>query len=151
MTDPSSNVYSTDEEKSKRIIVHKIYRRTVPQTKTNQNKASSTKFYRRTIPRTWTKYVQRGKTNQNTLLRKQKDEGDEFTYDVPSSYVSNIFERGINNPDVSYEKAYMATSGHEYFTDIIDQRKEYHYRHSQRLSSKKLKEAVRRVMEQEEE
>ena len=45
----------------------------------------------------------------------------------------------------------MATSGNEYFTDILGYLKEYHDRHGQRLSSKKLKEAVRRVMEQEEE
>ena len=45
----------------------------------------------------------------------------------------------------------MATSGNEYFTRILDHLNEYHDCHGQILSSKKLKEAVLRVMEQEEE
>ena len=70
---------------------------------------------------------------------------------MPYFNVSNVFECGRNNPDVSYERAYMATSGYEYFTDILDHLNKYHDRRSQRLSSKNLKEAVLRVMEQEEE
>ena len=54
-------------------------------------------------------------------------------------------------PDVSYERAYMATSGNEYFTDILDDLNEYHDRHGQRLSSKNIKEAVLCVTEQQEE
>ena len=70
---------------------------------------------------------------------------------MPNFNVSNASECGRKNPDVSYERAYMATSGTEYFTDIIDHLNEYHNHHGQRLSSKKLKEAVLRVMEQQEE
>ena len=44
---------------------------------------------------------------------EQKGEGNEVTYDVPNFNVSNVFEWGRNNPDVSYERAYMATSGNE--------------------------------------
>ena len=54
------------------------------------------------------------------------------------------------NHDVSYERVYMATSGNEYFTDILDHLNEYHDCHGQILSSKNLKEAVLRAMEQEE-
>ena len=43
------------------------------------------------------------------------------------------------------------TSGNEYFTEILDHLKKYHDRHGQILSSKKLKEDVLRVMEQQEE
>ena len=59
-------------------------------------------------------------------------------------------ERSINNPDVSCKIAYMATSGNEYFTDMLDHLNEYHDPHGQRLSSKKLKEAILHVMEEEE-
>ena len=45
----------------------------------------------------------------------------------------------------------MATEVNEYFTDILDTLNEYQDRHGQRLSSKKLREAVRRVMDEEEE
>ena len=50
-----------------------------------------------------------------------------------------------------YERAYIASSGNEYLTDILDHLNKYHDRHGQRLASKHLKEAVIRVMEQEEE
>ena len=84
-------------------------------------------------------------------ITEQKDEGNEVTYDVPNFNVSNVFECGRNNPDVSCERACMATEDNEYFTDILDTLNKYQDRHGQRLSSKNLKEAVLRVMEQQEE
>ena len=63
---------------------------------------------------------------------------------MPNFNVSNIFECKRNNPDVSYERAYVATSENEYFTEIIDHLNEYKDRHGQIFSSKKLKEAVLR-------
>ena len=43
-------------------------------------------------------------------ITEQKDAENEVTYDVPYDFnVSNAFECGRNNPDVSYEQAYMAT------------------------------------------
>ena len=70
---------------------------------------------------------------------------------MPNFNVSNIFECGRNNPDVSYERSYMATEGNEYFTDILDTLNKYQDRHGQRLASKNPKESVLCVMEQEEE
>ena len=43
----------------------------------------------------------------------------EYTH-VPNFNVSNVFECGRKNPDVSYERAYKSTEGNEYFTDILD-------------------------------
>ena len=65
--------------------------------------------------------------------------------------VSNVFECGRNNPDVSCERACMDTEDNEYFTDILETLNIYQDLHGQRLSSKKLKEAVLRVMDEEEE
>ena len=45
----------------------------------------------------------------------------------------------------------MATERYEYFMETLDRLNEYNDRHGQRLSSKKLKEAVLRVMVEEEE
>ena len=45
----------------------------------------------------------------------------------------------------------MGTEDNEYFLDIIDTLKRYQDRHGQRLSNKNLKEAVLRVMDEEEE
>ena len=43
----------------------------------------------------------------------------------------------------------MDSEDNEYFTDILDTLNKYQDRHGQRLSSKKLREAVRRVMDEE--
>ena len=45
----------------------------------------------------------------------------------------------------------MATEDNEYFSDVLDTLNEYQDRHGQRLSSKKLREAVCRVMDEQEE
>ena len=66
------------------------------------------------------------------------------------SNVSNVFECGRKNPDVSCERVCMATEDNEYFMDILDTLNKYQDRHSQRLSSKKLKEVVLCVMDEEE-
>ena len=51
---------------------------------------------------------------------EQKDAENEVTYDVPYNFnFSNIFECRRNNPDVSYEIAYMVTERDEYFTYIL--------------------------------
>ena len=65
--------------------------------------------------------------------------------------VSNVYECGRNIPDVSCERACMANVHNEYFTDVLDALNKYKDRHGQRLSSKKLKEALLRVMDEEKE
>ena len=45
----------------------------------------------------------------------------------------------------------MATEDNEYFSNVLDTLHRYEYRRSKRLSSKKLKESVRRIMDEEEE
>ena len=45
----------------------------------------------------------------------------------------------------------MATEDNEYYTEILDILNKYKDRHGQRLPSKKFKEAVLRVMDDEEE
>ena len=52
---------------------------------------------------------------------------------------------------MSCERLCMATDGNEYLTDTLDDLKKYQDRHSQILSSKKLREAVLSVMDEEEE
>ena len=90
-------------------------------------------------------------TSSEYTITEQKDEGDEVTYLEPNFNVSYVFECGSNNPDVSHERAYMATEGNEYFTDIIDHLNGYQDHHGQILSCKNPKEAVICVMEQQEE
>ena len=65
--------------------------------------------------------------------------------------VSNVWECGRDNTDVSCERACTANVDNEYFMDVLDTLNKYQDRHGQRLSSKKLREAVCLVMEEVEE
>ena len=66
----------------------------------------------------------------------------------------NIFECGrklLDRLDVSYKIACMATPKEEYFTEVMNHINTYDDRHSQILSSKKLRYSVIRVTQDEEE
>ena len=55
------------------------------------------------------------------MNKKQKDVKNEVACDVTNYFnVSNIFECGRNNPDVSCEIVCMADEDNAYFTDIHD-------------------------------
>ena len=85
-------------------------------------------------------------------ITEQEGANNEVTYDVPYYFnVSNVFECGRNNPGGSYKRAYMATEIDEYFKFFLYPLNKYNDRHDQILSSKKLKESVLWVMEEEEE
>ena len=65
----------------------------------------------------------------------------------------NIFECRRNileRLEVSYKRACMATPKERYFTEMLDSLIEHNRRHFTPLSSKKLRKAVIRVMEDEE-
>ena len=148
----SSNIFSMEEDKLKRIIVHKILSQSCS---TNEDK-SKLIIVNETLSQNYSTDVDElGSTEEDKsecTITEQKYAENEVTYDVPYNFnVSNVFECGINNPDVSCKRAYMASERDEYFTEIIDNLNEYNDRHGQRLSSKKLKEAVLQVMEEEEE
>ena len=71
MTAPSLNVYSTDEEESKHIIVHETLSQNYS---TDVDKICSTEI-----------------DKSEYTITEQKDEGDEVTYDVPNFNVSKLF------------------------------------------------------------
>ena len=52
---------------------------------------------------------------------------------------------------MSYEKVLMATTGEEYYTNVLDSLLYHNDRHGTPLSSKKLQELVSRVMAETEE
>ena len=52
---------------------------------------------------------------------------------------------------MSYRRMYTATPKEEYFTEMLDHLNEYNDRHGQLFPSKKLRDAVIRVMKEEEE
>ena len=171
MTAPSLNVCSTYEEKSKRRMVHKTL---LQSSSANKNESKSNivnKMFSQScsVNKDESKQsivdenlLQNYSADVNKLcsteeyksectIMEQKCADNEVTYNVPYDFnVFNIFEKGRNNPEVSYERAYMANERDEYFTEMIDHLNEYNNHKGQILSSKIFKEAVLRVMEEEE-
>ena len=126
MTAPYSNVIVTNESKSKRSIINE---KLLQKCSAKDNELCFTK-----------------EDKPECANEKQKDAKNEVAHDVTNYLnVSNVFECGRNNPDLSCERACMATEDNEYFSDILDILNKYQDRHGQRLSSKKLREAVCRV------
>ena len=112
MTALSSNINSTDEDESKHMILHKTLL---------QNCFANKDESKQSIPNET--LSQKYSAEVDKLCSTEKDK-PEYTH-VPNFNVSNVFECGRNNPDVSYERAYMATEGNEDFTDIFDTLKKY--------------------------
>ena len=68
--------------------------------------------------------------------------------------VFNIFEcrrKLLDIFDVSYKRAYMATTKEKYFAEMLDHINKHNERHGEKLSSKTFRDAVIRFMEEEEE
>ena len=151
MTAPSCNIYSRDEDESKHIIVQRTLLQNCSANKDESKQSIVNKKLLQNYSADVGKLCDNEEDKSDYTITEQTDKGNEVTYDVPNFNVSNIFKCRRNNPDVSYERAYMATSGNEYFTEIHDHLNKYNDRQGQIFSRKKFKEAVFRIMEQQEE
>ena len=99
----SSKICFTEEDKSKRIIVHK----TLLQSSSANEDESKQSIVNKTLSQNYSAEV-------DNLCSTKKDKSEyTVTYDVCNFNVSNVFERRRKNPDVSYERSYMVTSGNE--------------------------------------
>ena len=152
MTALYSNVNFTNERESKRSIVNGNL---LQSGYTNENKSKRSIVNEPLSQKCSAKDKELHSTKKDEseyVNEKQKDVKNEVACDVTNYFnVSNVYVCGRNNPDVSYERTCMATEDNEYFTDILDTLNEYQDRQGQRLSSKKLKEALLRVIDEEEE
>ena len=80
----------------------------------NKNAASLTKLYRRTVPRNEDELCSTKEDESECANKKQRDTKNEAASDVTNYFnVSNVFECGRNNPDMSCEREYMATEYNE--------------------------------------
>ena len=85
-------------------------------------------------------------------IKKQKDAKNEVACDVTNYFnVSNVFESGKTILTCHVKECAWLLKKMKTFKEIIDTLNKYQDRHGQRLSSKNLKEAVRRLMDEEEE
>ena len=113
MNAPSSNVYSTDEDESKRVIVHEGLSQSCS---TNEDKSKQS-IVNETLSQKYSADVDELCSTEKYIsdytITEQKDtdyEDYSFTKEVPSYF--NIFECGRNlldRLDVTYERACMAT------------------------------------------
>ena len=115
----------------------KLYLRIVTPTRMNQKQSIVNKHLQHNYYKDVDKLCLTEIDKSQYTITEQKDEGNDVIYDVPNFNVSTIFECRRNNPDVSYERAYMAAEGNEYFTNILDHINGYQDRHGQILSCKK--------------
>ena len=110
ITAPFSNVNVTNESESKRSIVNE---KLLQSCYTNKYKSKRSIFNK--------PLLQKRSADENALCstkedesewasKKQKDTKNEVACDATNYFnISNIFECGRNNTDVSYERACMAT------------------------------------------
>ena len=140
------------EDESKRIIVHEHLSQSCSENEDKSKQSIVNKTLLQNYSADLDELCSAEEDKSECTITEQKYAENGVTYDVPYNFnVSNVFECRINNPGVSYERAYMATERDEYFTDMLDHLNKYNNLHGQILSSKNLKEAVLQVMEEEEE
>ena len=101
---------STNENKSKHSIVSETLS---PNCSTYENK-SKLSIVNEPLS-------QKFSADKNKFCSTKKDAKNEVACDVTNCFnISNVFECGRNNPDVTCERAFMANEDNEYFTDILE-------------------------------
>ena len=130
MTALPSNVCSTNEDKSKRIIVNKPL---LQKCSTEEDELCST---------------EEGKLE--CTITKQKNAKNEVTYDVLNYFNAfNIFEWGrniLNRLDMTYEWSCMVTQKKEYYTDLLENMNKRNYFSNTPLSKNKLWQSINMIV-----
>ena len=114
MTAPSSNINSTDEDKSKRIIVHK----TLSEKIFREVSKSERNIVNETLSQNNSEDV-----SENTITELKDKEHKEYTVTQKVKNCFNIYECGRNlleRLDVTYQQAFMATSKDKYYNMLLD-------------------------------
>ena len=121
MTAPSSNINVTNDSESKCSTVNEKLSQ-ICYTNKNKSKCSMVnKLLSQKCSADENKLHSTKEDKSEWAIRKQKDANNEVACNVTNCFnVSNVFECGRNNLDVSYEIACMATEENEYFTDVHD-------------------------------
>ena len=154
MTAPSSHVCSTVEDESKYIIMHGTLLQSCSTDENESNDIIVNENLSQSCSMDKDELWSTGEDKSECAIRKQKDANNAVTYDVPNYFNAfNVFEcrRNISGRlEVSYEKVCMTNPKEEYFTEMLDYLLEHNHRRSTPFSSKKLRESVIRVTEEEE-
>ena len=151
MTAPSSNFYSTDEDKSKRIIVHKGLSQSCS---TNEDESKQS-IVNKTLSHNYCADVDKLCSTEKDIsectITEQKDaeyEESSVTKEVLSYF--NIFGCGRNlldRLDVTYERACMSTPKNKYYTKLLKTLVGDNNRNGAPFSNENLQQEVSKLME----
>ena len=152
MTALYSNVNVTNESESKCSIVNEKLSQSCSMKENDSKRSIVNKTLSQNCSAKENELCFTKEDESECVNEKQTDAKNEAACDVTNYFnVSNVFECGRKNIDVSCERACIATGDNEYYMYILDTLTEYQDFYGKRLSSKKLIEAVCRVMDEEEE
>ena len=153
ITDLSSNVYSTDEDESKCIIVHK---RLSQSCSMNEGESESS-IVNETLSHNDSADVDELCSKEKDILEyiiEQKDaEYKESSVTKEGAGYFKIFECGQNLLDildVKYERACMSTPKDKYYTTLLETLVDDNNRNGALFSNEKLQRVVGKVMEETE-
>ena len=142
MTDPYLNVNATDEDESKRIIVHEI----LPENCSTNVSESKRNIVNKTLS-------QKNSTDLSeyniTELKDKEYKKPSVTKEVNSYFI--IFEFGRNILDrlyITYQRAFMSTPQDKYYTRFLDNLVKINNRNGEPLSNENLRQAVSDVREE---
>ena len=144
MTAPSLNVNSTDNDKSKHIIVHKC----LSENCSIDGSESKVSIINKTLSQ-----KNSGDISEFTIteLKDKYYKEPSVTKEVTSCF--NIFECGrsiLDRLDVTYQRVFMATPKDKYYNRLLDTITDDNNHKGKPLSNEKLQQSVSIVMEETE-
>ena len=144
MKNTSLNVNVTDEDKSKRIIVHEIL---------SENSYTDISKSKRNIVNETLSQNNSANVSEYTIAELKEKEYKEPSVTKELKSYFNILECGRNildRLDVRYQKAFMATPQDKYYTRMLKNLVKMNDRNSETFSNEKLRKAVSDVREETE-
>ena len=152
MTASSSNIYTTNKDESKSIIVHE----TLLGDSSTDVSESKRSIFNKNLSRNYSEDMDELCSTEKHIseytITEQVDaeyEESSITKEVPSCF--DVFECGRNildRLDVTYERACMATPEDKYYTKLLKTLVGDNSRNGAQLSNEKLRQAFSKVMEE---
>ena len=144
MTAPSLNINATDQEESKRIIVHESFSGSCSANKSESKRS----IFNKNLSQKHSVDV-----SEYTYTEKKDKQYKEpsATKEVTSYF--NIFECGgniLDRLDVTYERVCVATPEDKYYNKFLNTLVDDNNRRVKSLSNEKLRQAVGKVIEETE-
>ena len=142
MTAPSLNINDTDEDESKRIIVHKTL---------SENCSTDVSKSKRNIVNETLSQNSSANVSEYTITELKDKEYKEPSVTKEVKIYFNIFKCGMNLLDlldVTYQRTFMATPQDKYYTEMLENLVKTNNRNGEPLSNEKLRQSVSDIREE---